>query len=670
MTARTGEPKEQTVGNLANALILAQGDDGAENLPTSPQRGKAVFLVGAGCSASAGIPMADGVAQICALYLARRYSLGKQFPSADAAIEWLLSEGKIPPENVAARAAAERRWGELYSYFFEDHLRSANQQREIINQAIGDGRGLNWAHACLGELVKRRFVHTVLTTNFDQLVLQGIIRTGIIPVVADNMASLDRVTSAPLRPQVIHLHGSMHTYNLRNSKNAVEETEEDPGFARVVTNLMRGSDLLVVVGYGGGEEGIMKVLCEAARQDSQLVVYWVTYGGGFDGLSERAKELVRCGENKFIIQTSSGADEFFWSLMEELKVGPPEWIRDPIGAMQAAASELLNVEDNEVISVLVGDYRRQIVHAVEERLQVGPREKAAQLRATGDFVGSNEALADVDLSHDRVALRLHALNMHSMFERDPSDEDSLRQAIREFEQLAAASEGEEKFKNLMSLADAYYDLADLERRSSNQDAAARDKEEAAFATVVTLTTNGQTTFTKALHPKEWARLELFKAQALHFPGERKGRENAAKLQSSIESYRGAIGIYDGSRDPKAAEARAGLAGALEVLGSITNQEGKIREALGLHLELVDAWRARSEQGELAAAEYNRSGCHLALAKLRPHDAAEQLRAASEAAAEAHQLYLDRGDLPWAEIAQDRRSEIEAEAALQGVVLAA
>jgi hypothetical protein len=614
--------------------------------------------------------MAAGVAQYCAQHLAERYSSGKVFPSADDAVDWLVAEGKIPHDHVATHAATERRWGELYSYFFEEHLRSANQQRDIINQAISQGRGLNWAHACLGELVKRRFVHTVLTTNFDQLVLQGIIKTGIIPVVADNMASLDRVTSTPLWPQVIHLHGSMHTYNLRNSKNALEETQEDPGFARVVTNLMRGSDLLVVVGYGGGEEGIMEVLCESARQDPQMVVYWVAYGGGYDSLSPRAQKLVSRGENKFIIQTSGGADEFFWSLMEALKVGPPEWIRDPIGAMSAAAGELLNVETNEVISVLVGDYRRQIDHAVAERVQSGPREKAAQLRAAGDFTGSNDALAGADLSHDRVALRIHALNMHSLFERDPDDESSLRQAIKEFEQLAATSEGEEKFKNLLSLADSYYDLAEVERRSSEQDEYnARDKEEAAFAAVVRLTTDGQSTFTRDLHPKEWARLELFKAQALHFPGERKGRENAAKLQNSIASYRGAIEIYDKYRDPKAEEARAGLAGALEVLGSIEKDEAKIREALGLHAELVEARRARSDQGELAAAEYNRSGCHLALAKLRPHDAEENVRAASAAAAEAHQLYVARGDLLWAQIAQERRAEIEAEAAAQGVVLA-
>ena len=168
--------------------------------------------------------------------------------------------------------------------------------------------------------------------------------------------------------------------------------------------------------------------------------------------------------------------------------------------------------------------------------------------------------------------------------------------------------------------------------------------------------------------REWAQLELYKAQALHFPGERKGEENGTKLQASIASYRGAIEIFDTYRDPRAAEARAGLAGALEVLGSIEHDEARIREALVLHSELVEAQRLRSDQGGLAATEYNHSGCYLALARLRPHDAEENLNAARASAAEAYRLYVANGDSQWAQIAQERRSEIETEAVTQGVAL--
>ncbi|MGJ3628146.1 hypothetical protein AB5I41_16440 [Sphingomonas sp. MMS24-JH45] len=65
-------------------------------------------------------------------------------------------------------------------------------------------------------------MHTVLTTNFDQLALQGIIRTGITPA-GSRRSRVTRISPSPVRPQVVHLHGSMHTYDLRNSPTALNE---------------------------------------------------------------------------------------------------------------------------------------------------------------------------------------------------------------------------------------------------------------------------------------------------------------------------------------------------------------------------------------------------------------------------------------------------------------
>ena len=148
-------------------------------------------------------------------------------------------------------------WGAYYADFFDNHLTSINRQREFIDEIIWEAKDkLKWAHVCLGELVARRYVHTVLTTNFDQLVLQGIIRTGLLPVVADGAESLNRVTAEPRRPQIVHLHGSMHTYDPRNSRTAIMATREDPTLRSVLYTILHRCDLLVVVGYAGGEEGV------------------------------------------------------------------------------------------------------------------------------------------------------------------------------------------------------------------------------------------------------------------------------------------------------------------------------------------------------------------------------------------------------------------------------
>src|SRR5208282_3855541 len=71
---------------------------------------------------------------------------------------------EFEPEDEVAR------WGQLYSYVFSEHVKHPNEQRELISALVGIREyALNWAHACLGALVEKRFVHTILSTNFDQL---------------------------------------------------------------------------------------------------------------------------------------------------------------------------------------------------------------------------------------------------------------------------------------------------------------------------------------------------------------------------------------------------------------------------------------------------------------------------------------------------------------------
>lgn len=195
-------PKPREVADLVRDLMRARaslssdqtqhrgdGREGGEvNEERRDGRGTAMFLVGAGCSRSAGIPLASEVARAAVLALERDYrvadaaraGLASLSDPADA-LTALVEGGHIPARFIPKDQAP--RWAELYSYVFSEHIKHPNHQRALIASLVDtEALGLNWSHACLGELVNLRFVHTVLTTNFDQLVLKGIIRTGIIPV--------------------------------------------------------------------------------------------------------------------------------------------------------------------------------------------------------------------------------------------------------------------------------------------------------------------------------------------------------------------------------------------------------------------------------------------------------------------------------------------------------
>lgn len=150
----------------------------------------------------------------------------------------------------------------------------------------------------------------MLTTNFDQLVLEGIIRTGILPVVADGIEALSRLSGKPQYPQVVHLHGSMHTYRPLNSDSDVKDTDKELLVNATLYNMLHDSSVLVIVGYAGGEEGVMSLLIEAAKRLPDKVVYWVQYSPDPGKVSDKAQELLHCGKNKYLI-LGQDADAFF-----------------------------------------------------------------------------------------------------------------------------------------------------------------------------------------------------------------------------------------------------------------------------------------------------------------------------------------------------------------------
>lgn len=284
------ENQKRQVEDLVNQLHLSLGDPDNENW------GHAVFLIGAGCSASAGIPLANQIAKTCVSKLVSKYSKGKiKINSPGKAIKWLYDNEHIDdswnPNNPD--------WGSIYGKIFEEHFQADIFQKEIIKDAIDKSNNkINWAHICLGELVKRGYVHTVLTTNFDQLVVRGIVNTGLIPVIADGIESLTRIDSKPQTPQVIHIHGSMHTYSLRNSATDVQEIENTLSVEGTMYELLRDSALLAVVGYAGGEEAVMKLLIKSATNFHKMVVYWAMYEDDYNSLSENALKLMESGNNK------------------------------------------------------------------------------------------------------------------------------------------------------------------------------------------------------------------------------------------------------------------------------------------------------------------------------------------------------------------------------------
>jgi hypothetical protein len=649
-------------GQPANSESLIESNEPADIGEIQGRRGRAIFLVGAGCSQSAGIPLAAEVAKRCARILALRYAPPRKeapnYPDAKSALAALVERKVVPVHYVLSNGDGD--WASLYNYFFADHLKSPNQQREVISAVIGDREfDLNWAHACLGALVQRRYVHTVLTTNFDQLVLQGIIRTGITPVVADGLESLTRISPSPVRPQVVHLHGSMHTYDLRNSPTALSETGDDPNFQTMMMSLLKQSTILVIVGYAGGEEGVMRLLQYAAQNIPRMVIYWVAYERSYADFSPRARKLLETGENKFFIPDKD-ADRFFQRLMRDLGEGQPDWVADPIQALVNQGKRMRSNEDYE-IHALINDYRERTEHARKTRKDEDDvLIDALQAHCEGDFTTAAKMLEPIR-DKTRRHHKLYALSLQNAYDLDPgANAEMIDIAVAEFRTLNSTARGDNRFDDVVSLVEALFDKLD----APEDDDTARNALLAEIGTVIRLV---RERIPDLASPKR-ALLDFYEARALQ--EQKLAADGGAPDRSVIEAYRRAVTDVSALGD-KGSEARDGLAQALVTFCDTLLQQGEpdqearrqcrsdLSEAIAIHQELVELAWYNEHASNFAGALENLASDHEVFARLKRRGAyaTAPLREAAKSLERAVAAYRASDQKDRVAVAEERLSAV-------------
>jgi tetratricopeptide (TPR) repeat protein len=638
-------PQSKEVKDLVGDLLIAAGD------PVKGEWGRSVFLIGAGCSRSAGIPLAGEIAQDCIIKLARIYT-GKTFRKADKALKWLRDKEWVDEGWSLDKLS----WGELYGKIFEEHFKTALDQREIILEAIDKSGGkINWAHLCLGELVKRRYIHTVLTTNFDQLVLQGVINTGLLPVVADGIESLTRVTSQPRRPQVVHIHGSMHTYNMLNSERAVKETEHELSLGAMLYRLLQDSKMLVVIGYSGGEEGVMKLLIEATKRFRDMVIYWVIHEGGYDNLSERGQELLTIGHNKFIIPEHD-ADKLFADIMEELGIGAPEWMERPTSTQR-----------NQVISFAPSkdpDIQRKIEHYEENIRQL-------------DILWEKTEDVAHNLLDKIVTLRLkgkHEEALSLLRDQKGSDNADIWMMIAESAiESGQRSSGKAARKLVKESVSAWERVLELSPRTSNprlwykaQKGLGQtlqflydelDHKREHLERAVTAYREALKEIDREIEPLDWAETQHNLGNTLQAIGDVK--KDVTTLEDAIAAHRAALEVYTPKSTPVDwAETQVNLGDALQILGVLRKEAEPLEQAVIAHQEALRVYTRSGMPSDWSETQDHLGGSLLELGKLRRD--VSLLEDAVEAFQMALEFYRAEGDVERSQSVEENIAEVQKE----------
>ena len=255
--------------------------------------GQCVVLIGAGCSKSAGIPLAGELIREV--------------------------EQKLPNAHKRVPEADRRNYNKVMAAL------TTNQRRGLLDPHI-DAARVNWAHLALAQLFATGKVDRVLTVNFDPLLVRACAMAGLFPAIYD-LATTERFREAHIAPRSLFYLNGQHTGFV--TLNTEDELKRHHQRLRDIVHNTGTRRTWVVVGYSGDADPLLDVLAE--REIFEGGLYWV----GHDTTPSPAleKKLLGAGKDAFYLG-GQDADRFFTELAQRLGCFPPDLLVRPFSHVE------------------------------------------------------------------------------------------------------------------------------------------------------------------------------------------------------------------------------------------------------------------------------------------------------------------------------------------------
>ncbi len=238
-----------------------------------------MWLLGAGASASAGIPTAWNMIWDFKqrLYVTQQKAHPKSVadlsnPSIRARLQQHIREsGEFPKEGA----------NDEYAALFEAVFPSESDRRTYIDEKIRGGKP-SYGHMALATLMKADRARIIWTTNFDPLVADACAAVfestaDLTDIGLDAPALGSEVLSDERWPVQIKLHGDFRSSKLKNT--STELRGQDATMRKMLVDACRRYGL-IIVGYSGRDDSIMDTLEEVLQCDSPFPagLFWLNRG--------------------------------------------------------------------------------------------------------------------------------------------------------------------------------------------------------------------------------------------------------------------------------------------------------------------------------------------------------------------------------------------------------
>jgi tetratricopeptide (TPR) repeat protein/NAD-dependent SIR2 family protein deacetylase len=512
------------------------------------------IVTGAGCSHSAGIPLAgDLVHEAATLY----------------------------------RDECERLIGR---YRLDDYgavmgCLTLNERKQLLGRYLA-GSKVNAAHLAIAALMKEGYVDQVLTFNFDRVLAQACVLLGFNPFVYDLGMAPSADTDSIMPGSILHLHGQGFGCVCSRSE---EEARAHADSLRHVIHNMLWSGPAMFVGYSGQRDAVFPVMKREFKGHDRL--FWID---AREAPNEKQAELIAMAPRTSAFIGGADADRYMVAIASGLGCWPPRVFSDPFGylleaidaigdlpsesrvATESVRSKLRTRLNEELMRVTsseaVLDMTKLIVPVREKEPEPEPPPPAiAETPAAVEIPpwfgmteasqaeappASDDEAVENEAGLDRFveAAQLEPLNprVHyewgaALLDRAAQDQDETvyREAIAKFERAL-----ELKAQDADALADlgnAYFGLAEKKRDETLYRAAVAKYQDALAANPG----QADTTFNLGMALNALAALK--RDETLY-------REAAARLEETV------------ALSPEDADALCGWGQALEGLASLKNDE--------------------------------------------------------------------------------------------------
>ncbi|MBP6391452.1 MAG: hypothetical protein KA175_09350 [Flavobacteriales bacterium] len=334
--------------------------------------GSTILFIGAGASRSAGIPSAG--------------EIQKHLETTE-------------PYSTFIRHAARK---DYYSYMA---CISHGDRKWLFDGYIKNAK-INSAHLYAAQLMAAGFIDTVVTTNFDPLILRSLSLFNYYPAVYDLAIIKDLVTNPFDHPAVLFLHGQSHGIWQLNDNN---ELELPANTIRNAFDKIGINRAWIVCGYSGGDPVFDHL---AAIDNFSEGLYWLSHGSE-PPQHVRERLLDKHSKGAFVIPDQD-ADTFFLELKARLIGQNPTFITRPFSHMLSS----------------LGQINPDIVDGKAEDITEVPRQwldQAVELFEQGKFEEVRKVIANQKSKSEKQHLsqQLSAILVNKNYETVTSIEDSV-----------------------------------------------------------------------------------------------------------------------------------------------------------------------------------------------------------------------------------------------------